>query len=59
MLRNHGGQNLNEWVDFPLTLIGRINAIKINILLQFLWMFQSLPIEIPAEFFSSSERRIR
>lgn len=41
------GRDLTNWMDLPLTLLGRINAVKMNILPKFLYMFHSLPILIP------------
>uniref|UniRef100_A0A3Q3BNZ9 Reverse transcriptase domain-containing protein n=1 Tax=Kryptolebias marmoratus TaxID=37003 RepID=A0A3Q3BNZ9_KRYMA len=52
-------EDLGKWMDLPLTLFGRINVIKMNILPRFLYMFQSLPIHIPNVFFSSLKKSIR
>ncbi len=39
--------DLQRWMDLPLSLIGRINTIKISILTKFIYLFQCLPIKIP------------
>ncbi len=51
--------DLKKWTDLPLTLLGRINVVKMNILPRFLYMFQSLPIHVPIVFFSSLKKLIR
>lgn len=51
LLQKVGG-DLKKWMDLPLTLLGRINVIKMNILPKFLYMFQSLPIHVPIALFS-------
>ncbi len=53
------GSDLAHWMDLPLTLLGRIHFIKINILPKFLYIFQSLPIHIPPTFCSSLNGLIR
>lgn len=53
------GEDLEKWMNLPLTLLGRINAIKMNVLPKFLYMFQSLPIHVPSTFFSSLDGLIR
>lgn len=35
------GVDFKKWTDLPLTLLGRINVIKMNIMPRFLYMFQS------------------
>lgn len=44
-------ENLRKWIDLPLTLLGRINVIKMNTLPRFLHMFQPLPIHVPSTLF--------
>ena len=51
--------NLCKWMDLPLTLLGRINVIKMNVLPRFLYLFQSLPIPVPAAFFPSLDKLTR
>lgn len=43
-------------MTLPLTLIGRINVIKMNILPKFLYLFQSIPLAPQPAFFSSMKK---
>ncbi len=43
--------SIEKWRILPLSLIGRINAIKMVILPRFLYLFQNLPIFLPKSFF--------
>lgn len=48
--------NLDRWMSLPLTIIGRINIIKMNILPKFLYLFQSIPLAPSPSFFSSMRK---
>lgn len=36
--------DLLKWKDLPLSLIGRVNIIKMNVLPKFIYLFQSIPL---------------
>lgn len=44
-------KNIEKWRTLPLSLIGRINTIKMVSLPRFLYLFQNIPIFIPMSFF--------
>ena len=44
-------QNIDFWKSLPISLVGRINAIKMVALPQFLFLFQGIPFYIPQSYF--------
>lgn len=50
--------DLQRWSVIYLSLAGKINCVKMNVLPRLLYLFQSLPIFLPKSFFQSTNRLI-
>ena len=50
--------DLLRWNALPLSLLGRINSIKMNVLPTFFFLFQCLPIYLPKTFFKELDKII-
>lgn len=50
--------DLQKWRDLPLSLIGRVNVIKMTILPKFLYLFHCVPIRTPKSLFKEINKTI-
>ncbi len=49
-------ESLDKWSTMPISLVGRINIIKMSILPKFLYLFQSIPLPLPNTFLSTLKK---
>lgn len=50
-------QLINGWTKLPVSLIGRIDILKMTILPKYLNLFQSIPLSPPLSVFQSLEKK--
>lgn len=51
-------QQLEKWTKLPISLAGRINIIKMNVLPKYLFLFQCVPILLNKKFFTKIDSLI-
>uniref|UniRef100_A0A3Q2PLN4 Reverse transcriptase domain-containing protein n=1 Tax=Fundulus heteroclitus TaxID=8078 RepID=A0A3Q2PLN4_FUNHE len=51
-------KDLERWDTLPISQLGRVESVRMNVLPRFLYLFQMLPVEIPKSTFDTVDKML-